>query len=55
LRLDGFASGTEARRHREVDRKLGDDGRFRPTGVADDVKRLPQVFDAELHAVTSIC
>jgi hypothetical protein len=30
----------ETRRHREVERKLGDDGRFRAASVADDLERV---------------
>ena len=54
FRPNGVARTMEARRYREVERKLGDDGRFRATHVADDIECVFEIFDVNLHAVASI-
>ncbi len=43
----------ETLRHREVECKLGDDGRFRTTSLADDIERVFEIVDINLHGVTS--
>jgi hypothetical protein len=43
------ASDVESRGHREVDHELGDDRRFRATGLASDAGCLTEVFKTDLH------
>jgi hypothetical protein len=48
------ASGSELGRHREVDYELGDDRRLRATGLSNGARRLPKVFNADLHKLMSM-
>jgi hypothetical protein len=43
----------ETRRYREVERELSDDGRFRAASVTDDIERVFEILDIDLHGVTS--
>lgn len=52
--IHAAAVRAELRRHREVERKLGANGRFPAAGVANDIERLSEIVDGGLHGTVSM-